>query len=456
VTNPMRTAVADLPGLCRLERRPLVSDHTPAQALRTVRDDRHPVALSGAWFRGGSLVASEPVETSAGPAGVDPFTLLDATTTIGGNDDDGVYGGWIGNLGYRCGSLVERLPGGPPRPVATADWWLGYYDHVLHRDAAGNWWFEALWTEDRADELEARYAILADRLAAEPEAPRPVSCDAFTTVPGDVDHRRAVRRAIDRIEAGDIYQANVCQRLDATLHGDPLDLFTRGLDALAPPYAAYLGHGAGGAVVSLSPELFLRRAGSDVSTCPIKGTRRREDDPGADAAARDELARSSKDRAENVMIVDLMRNDLGRVCIPGSIAVTRLFDVEAHPGVWHLVSEIVGVLRAGVGDGALLRASFPPGSVTGAPKVRAMEVIAEVEATGREAYTGSIGMVSPVAGAEWNVAIRTFESVGDRIWMGVGGGIVADSDPEAELEECRTKARPLLEAIGAELIVSPS
>src|SRR5690606_35487472 len=189
-----------------------------------------------------------------------------------------------------------------------------------------------------------------------------------------------------------------------------------------------------------------RRVGRDVATSPIKGTRPRVG-PEAERM-RSQLDGSEKDRAENVMIVDLMRNDLGRVCDPGSIAVPRLFELEAHPGVWHLVSEVTGTLRAEVGDGGLLRASFPPGSVTGALKVRAMEIIAEVEATAREVYTGAIGMVSPAAGAEWNVAIRTFEVAGDAVWLGVGGGIVAESDPDAELAECLTKASPLVEALG--------
>jgi para-aminobenzoate synthetase / 4-amino-4-deoxychorismate lyase len=202
--------------------------------------------------------------------------------------------------------------------------------------------------------------------------------------------------------------------------------------------------GPWGAVCSVSPELFLRRRGRQVITEQIKGTAPRLEDP-------ETLAASPKDRAENVMIVDLMRNDLGRVCEYGSVVVDELAEPRPAPGVWHLVSTVAGTLRPEVGDADLLRATFPPGSVTGAPKIQTMRVIAELEATAREAYTGAIGYASPLAGLELNVAIRTLETSGERIWLGAGGGIVADSHPEAELEECLVKARPVVEAAGGRL-----
>ncbi len=198
-------------------------------------------------------------------------------------------------------------------------------------------------------------------------------------------------------------------------------------------------------MVSLSPELFLCRRGREVLTEPIKGTAPR------DAAGRQLLAASAKDRAENVMIVDLMRNDLGRVCEYGSISVPELTAPREAPGVWHLVSSVAGTLAPDVGDAELLRATFPPGSVTGAPKIQTMRVIAELEASGREAYTGAIGYASPVAGLELSVAIRTLEIQGDRIWLGAGGGITAGSNPQAELEEALLKARPVIEAAGGRL-----
>ena len=151
------------------------------------------------------------------------------------------------------------------------------------------------------------------------------------------------------------------------------------------------------------------------------------------------------------MIVDLVRNDLSRVCVPGSVTVPVLLGPEPHPGVWHLVSTVTGTLSPGAGDGDLIRAAFPPGSVTGAPKVRALEIIDELETTAREAYTGAIGYRSPVAGLELNVAIRTFEFAAGKAWIGAGGGIVADSDPAGEYAECLIKATPLLAALGARL-----
>ena len=205
-------------------------------------------------------------------------------------------------------------------------------------------------------------------------------------------------------------------------------------------------------MASLSPELFLRRAGSCVESKPIKGTAPRDQaDRDQAEAQRAALERSAKNRAENVMIVDLVRNDLSRVCVPGSVTVPSLLGAEPHPGVWHLVSTVRGTLRSGATDGDLIRAAFPPGSVTGAPKVRALEVVDELEATPREVYTGAIGYRSPVAGLELNVAIRTFEFAAGRVWLGAGGGIVADSDDAAEYAECLTKAIPLLTALGARL-----
>ena len=184
---------------------------------------------------------------------------------------------------------------------------------------------------------------------------------------------------------------------------------------------------------------------------PVKGTNRRSPRQQEARRQRAELERSAKNRAENVMIVDLMRNDLSRVCAAGSVQVPRLLGVEPHPGLWHLVSDVHGTLSAAAGDGDLIRAAFPPGSVTGAPKVRALEIIHELEATPREIYTGAVGYRSPVAGLELNVAIRTFEFHAGRVWLGSGGGIVADSSADEEYRECLLKAGPLIRALGGRL-----
>jgi para-aminobenzoate synthetase/4-amino-4-deoxychorismate lyase len=383
----------------------------------------------------------------------DPFDLLDAQPRVEALDE-GVGGGWFGYLGYNLGARLERLPPPPPRRVPLPDFALAFYDHVLHLDADGRWWFEALWSDERDGALNERLELLRGRLAGGVRE-RPVWVGSFQpAAPGGTGHVAAIDECRERIAAGEIFQANLCLRLEAEWKGDPLDLFARTAGELAPRHAGVVS-GPWGAVCSLSPELFLRRRGREVVTEPIKGTAPRTAGLGPADASRAALAASLKDRAENVMIVDLMRNDLGRVCEYGSIEVTALNDPRQAPGVWHLVSAVRGRLRPDVGDSDLLRASFPPGSVTGAPKIQAMRVIAELEAGGREAYTGAVGFASPVAGLELNVAIRTLEMRGDRIWMGAGGGIVADSVAERELEECFVKARPVIAAAGARLVEEP-
>jgi para-aminobenzoate synthetase / 4-amino-4-deoxychorismate lyase len=435
----------------RLVRRPLHWNLTPAQALRLVRTDPHPVALFGAWAGGSDIVGSRPLRTRCGPGGSLGDVLDDAPETPA--PAAGFGGGWIGYLGYSAAG--EALPPSGARRLPA--WWFGFYDHVLRRDrATGEWFFEALWTDDRAEDLERRFADLSRRAVSPPPAPSRYECGVFRLVPSPDGHRAAVRRTVEYIGQGDIFQANICLRAEASFSGDPLDAFCQALTSIDPPYAAFVAPGGAGiagdgAVASLSPELFLHRTGSTVVSKPIKGTAPRADDQQQAEAQRAGLERSAKNRAENVMIVDLVRNDLSRVCVPGSVTAGGLLSAEPHPGVWHLVSTVSGTLEDGATDGDLIRAAFPPGSVTGAPKVRALEVIDELEATPREVYTGAIGYRSPVAGLELNVAIRTFEFGQGKVWLGAGGGIVADSGDDAEYAECLTKATPLLTAIGARL-----
>jgi para-aminobenzoate synthetase/4-amino-4-deoxychorismate lyase len=409
-----------------------------ADAALLVASDERPFALVGDWASSLAVVGSEPVRVAS------DFGVLDELPDV---DGSGVGGGWFGWLGYGLG--VEPRPPAPPRPVALPDAALGFYDHVLRLDVDGQWWFEALWTEERDAELRARREVLAARLLSPPSR-QPVSLGVFRATGG---HRGAVAECRERIAAGEVFQANICMRLESSFDGDPAQLFCSLAEEFAPAKAAFVA-GPWGAVASMSPELFLRRgpnwqvltADTAVGIChvwtePIKGTSR----------DRAELERSEKDRAENVMIVDLMRNDLGRVCEYGSVRVDALAETRPGPGVWHLVSTVSGTLRDGVGNAELLRATFPPGSVTGAPKVQTLRVIHELEATGREVYTGAIGYASPLAGLELNVAIRTFEMSGDRIWLGAGGGITWSSDPDLELDECIAKAQPLIAAVGGEI-----
>ena len=439
------SAPAHVPRSVRVVRVPLAFEASPSEVLRAAGGDARPFALVGVWSGGGALVGSEPLVIVDDAD--DPFAVLDDQPEVTGSPEGATGGGWVGYLGYGLGRLVERLPPPPRRPVPVPGSMLAFYDHLLRRDEAGTWWFEALWSDEQSERLESRLSEWQRRSREPARARGEFACGPFLPSPVAEAHLVAVARAIEHIRSGDVYQVNVCARLEAAFAGDPLELFCAGADRLEPRFGAYLGHRSS-AVASFSPELFLRRRGRQVLSSPIKGTARREQ---ASLQQRERLLGSEKDRAENVMIVDLMRNDLGRVCRYGSVRVPDLCRAEEHPGVWHLVSDVTGELSDGTSDADLLRASFPPGSVTGAPKVRAMELLTCLEATSREVYTGAIGIASPLSGLELNVAIRTFEVARGRAWLGVGGGIVADSDPDLELEECLDKARPLLAAIGAQL-----
>ena len=431
----------------------LACEADPLTVVRWLRGEPRPVALSGRWAGGGVVLSSHPLSLAA--AGDDPFALLQTLPTgllapmaTKTPVDPVVGGGWIGWLGFALAHEIEELPPPPPRPVPLPRFDLAFHDHVVRLDADGRWWFEALWSEERDQVLRERLAGWRERLQSPPPPAGDFAAGPLgVTSSGASGHLEAVAETVARIHAGELSQANICLRLEGPIIGDALELWLRAVRASSPAYAAFIG-GDERALLSLSPELFLRREGRHVRTRPIKGTASRDSDPAV-------LAGSVKDRAENVMIVDLMRNDLGRVSDYGSVTVDALWEVEPAAGVWHLVSTVSARLRREVGDAQLLRATFPPGSVTGAPKVQALRTIAELESTAREAYCGAIGIRSPLAGLELSVAIRTFEVAGERIWLGAGGGIVADSEPAAEVEEALRKARGVCEAAGIELGLDP-
>jgi para-aminobenzoate synthetase component I len=269
----------------------------------------------------------------------------------------------------------------------------------------------------------------------------------------DASYAAAVEAVREAIAAGDVYQVNLVQHLSAPFRGDPAAL-ARALAPLRPLEPCPLV-GEGWAVVSASPELFLARRGSRIWTKPIKGTRPLDtgegNGVGAGASSGTDLRSSAKDAAENVMIVDLERNDLSRVCEPGSVRWPELMTERELAGVVHLVSTVEGTLREGVDLAELLEATFPGGSVTGAPKISAIDHIAALEPVGRGASMGAVGRIHPNGDLDLALTIRTFAVAEGRIHLWVGGGIVWDSDPEAEIEESLVKARPLLDAIGARL-----
>ena len=372
--------------------------------------------------------------------------------------------GWIGYVGYEVGRRVERLPGRAGRDTSLPDLRLAFYDALLLHDAVAEQTHLVRLRFPRpphgagrgAERLSAA-ARLARDLPPEPppgptedaDASRQPRIEAHPNFTPD-EYRRAVARCLDYIAAGDIFQVNLSQRFELATEAGPRELY-HALRRRNPAwYAAYLGfRSAEGpcAVLSSSPELFLRLRGGRVTTRPIKGTRPRVGSPDEDQAARSALLASPKDNAELAMIVDLLRNDLGRVCRFGSIRVVEPRRLETHPTVFHLVATVVGELREGVGPVGLLRATFPGGSITGAPKIRSMEIIDELEPVARGVYTGCVGTIGVDGSCEWNIAIRTIVCDGRRALLQVGGGIVADSEPEGEYQETLHKARAMLEAV---------
>ncbi len=461
----MSLADAAVRAAVRFERAPLGADPTLAQVVAAVCGEERPFVLTGRWGlpenaspQARSVVAGASPVWQLGP-GADPLLAFDEVPPLHGEVPPGaIGGGLVGWLGFDLSRTVEATLGPqPPRPRPLPAARLAWYTNVLRRDEHGTWWVEALLpSANGAASVDTALERWRRRLAdAQPLAPAQLG--TMRPRGGAETHLAAIGETIERIAAGELFQANVCLRLEGEIQGTAAGLVDRVLSATDPWYGGWIDGGKGRAIVSASPELFLRRTGREVVTHPIKGTAPRAagiTDPGADPAAAG-LVASAKDQAEHVMIVDLMRNDLGRVCDYGSVRWEARPRLEAHAGVWHLVSEVGGQLHEDWGDGRLLRATFPPGSVTGAPKVQAMRVIAAVEGTAREVYTGALGISSPASGLELAVAIRTLEVDGPSAWLGVGGGIVADSRPESELAEALGKAAALVAAAGGTVEAQP-
>jgi para-aminobenzoate synthetase component 1 len=335
----------------------------------------------------------------------------------------------IGFLSYDLGRQFERLRGSPPPPSPWPDLEFRFYDAlwVCQGDAGAE-----IWARD-----EAAAARLAARLALDPGPAPAARLEPLVPLEPASRHLEGVRRVLEYLRAGDVYQVNLARRLCAPVGGEaPIGwaLFERLQSDSPAPHAVWLPGEDGSCVIGNSPERFLRaHPDGRVETRPIKGTRPRD----GDAA---ELARHPKDLAEHIMIVDLERNDLGRVCVTGSVEVAGFARTVSLPTVHHLVTTVRGVLRPGIGLGALLRATFPGGSITGAPKIRAMEIIDELEAARRGPYCGATGWLGAAGDLDLSVAIRTALVYDGRMTLWVGGGVVADSSPEAELAETEVKA----------------
>ncbi|MEX2487707.1 MAG: aminodeoxychorismate synthase component I [Nitriliruptoraceae bacterium] len=387
--------------------------------------------------------------------GTDPFAALDGLCerlglhpSAGADDDLPPFsGGLVGAFVYELSRRIETLGARARRDRGHDDIWLMLAEDVVAIDPAG----ETARLVHRELPTGARkepIAPIRERLRhATPFAPSPraVGGTARSSLSREA-YLAAVATILEHIAAGEVFQVNLTQRLTAAWDDSPLALYAALSQASPAPMGACLPELG---IASISPETFLSVDGGTITTRPIKGTRPRHRDPHLDAALADDLATSAKDRAENIMVVDMERNDLGRICVPGSIHVPRLLDVESHPTVWHLVSSVVGKLRAETGYGAMLRATFPCGSVTGAPKVAAMQIIDRREPVTRGWYCGAIGFLS-AGQASLSVGIRTATVQPDgQVDYGAGGGIVADSDPQAEFAECQDKAAAFFAAVGA-------
>jgi para-aminobenzoate synthetase component 1 len=392
-------------------------------------------------------------------------------------------GGAVGYFSYDLCHFVERLPSTAIDDFKLPESCFAFYDSIVAFDhlekkvylvATG---FPESEERQRLRRARMRLEEMKDQLcstdsvvASEAKQSRDRDCFVATAPRNDgqskeiklksnftpEEYKRAVNKVREYIAAGDVFQVNLSQRFEADLKISPFELYKRLRTVNPAPFASYLNL-PGVAIVGASPERFLKVRSDLVETRPIKGTRPRGGDSTEDERLAYELIHSNKDRAENVMIVDLERNDLGRVCHYGTVKVTELAILETFPTVFHLTSTVIGRLRRGKSNIDLLKATFPGGSITGAPKVRAMEIIDELEPTKRSVYTGSIGYLSFNEDMDMNIVIRTFLIKEGKAYFQVGGGIIYDSEPEAEYMETLDKARALIRALqlAPEAVVTP-
>ncbi|MCX6908512.1 MAG: aminodeoxychorismate synthase component I [Verrucomicrobia bacterium] len=481
------------------------------EAFWKLRWERHVAFLDSALPDAGlgrlSVVASDPVlvfsargdkiemagGTARGRRSGNPFAALrelEQRFCAGDGGGEWPHGALIGCFGYGLRQFVERVPARVADDVAIPDAWFGVYDRLLVFDHdSGRATIISTGVDEsgradldrarrRADEWQRKLAVKMalppggsqllipvgrgvppSRATVSPVrpfrlggTPRPTSPEQFGGEPAlqsnltRADYEQAVRRILDYIAAGDAYQINFSQRFRARTAAEPALLYHALRTANPAPFAAYLDCGAG-QILSSSPERFLQIRGRSIQTRPIKGTRPRTGNEQADQKAARELMMSTKDHAELLMITDLERNDLGRVCKFGSVHVPELVTLESYATVLHLVSTVEGRLADGVTAVDAICACFPGGSITGAPKIRAMEIIDELEPSARGVYTGAIGYLGFNGVADLNIAIRTMVYENGVVHFHAGGGIVADSEPALEYEETLHKVRGMVQAL---------
>ncbi len=392
------------------------------------------------WFRSRGYLAAYSCPWGEANGRGDPLDLLGDFLALlprgtVGRPPYPFVGGLVGYLSYDLGRMVEHVPDDKGTDLGVPDIHLGLYSDIILVDH--------LWSEAYTIGPRPRISHQPSPIPEELLVPREVS--PIPTLDA-VAYKETIERAKEAIAAGEIFQVNLSQRHALPLAGSAADAYGRLRRRTPSTFGGYIDAGDH-VVLSASPERFLRVQGATVETRPIKGTRPRGAAAEEDRALAEELMRSPKDLAENVMIVDLERNDFGKVCTFGSVRVASLCGLRSLPTVHHLESVVRGELRPGVGLPELLRATFPGGSITGAPKPRAMEIIERLEPHRRGVYTGAIGYISLDGSVDLNIAIRTATVLGDEAHFAVGGGIVADSEPEAEYRETLAKLRGHAEAL---------
>lgn len=377
-----------------------------------------------------------------------PFTLLqDWLNELGQYDNARApfNGGLIGYFSYDMGRHLEDLPSLSIDDIKLPDFQLGLYLQAIIIDHQQQKSWLMIHPEACAETIQA----FKQRLTEPVETPANdfALTEAFASNVTEAEYRVALQKIRDYIQAGDCYQINFAQRFSASYQGDPWQAWKHLRQVAPTPFSAFIDL-AEDAILSLSPERFLCcDEHGQVETRPIKGTRPRGETPQQDTAHATELLHSEKDRAENVMIVDLLRNDISKVCEPGSVKVPELFKLESYPNVHHLVSSVTGKLEPNHSPLALLQSCFPGGSITGAPKIRAMEIIEELEPHRRSAYCGSIAYISACGRMDSSITIRTLVCHEHRIHCWAGGGIVADSVATAEYAETFNKVNNLLNTL---------
>lgn len=346
-------------------------------------------------------------------------------------------GGWLGYLGYDLGRTLENLPSSAINDIDLPQMAVGLYLDALIYDKQQNSWFYI------AQPKVNRLALYQQYLAQPAIMPSFALKTAWQSNMSRADYAQKFAVIEDYLKTGDCYQINLAQRFSAQYEGSPWAAYVKLTAANKAPFSSFINHPQG-AILSISPERFILVSDNQVQTKPIKGTLPRKADPQQDAQQAQLLANSAKDRAENVMIVDLLRNDLGKVAKPGSVQVPSLFAIESFPAVHHLVSTVTATLAEGKTAVDQLSAAFPGGSITGAPKVRAMEIIEELEPHRRSIYCGSIGYLSACGNMDTSITIRTLVCHAQQIHCWAGGGIVADSKVALEYQETYDKVNKIL------------